>query len=371
MKTNFKQWLLGVACALAACLPLASQAEPYFTNKEGNLILDKATNLVWQRCRVGQTWDGASCAGDLKYFTFDQAQNLTRDGWRVPASNELASLRNCSSGQFVRGQCSGRYSRPTIDTTAFPEKSTIHGYEKYWSSSPYADGRGSSAWYFNPENGEVYMNFKYVPYSVRLVRANLSSSSEAEVDFASSVDEIKRISEEKRQQEQRIAEAARQEEQRIAEAKRQEEERIAETKRQAEERRAKAQRTAAERSLIAGGAQDLYLKAGKAQRGGSLTVGGVSFYASELYEMVVEKFPKSEYAVKASDQLNAMDRAERQSSAVREAASRSAQAQREADQNASNRAACFSQVNSCTASCRSWGGSSVNYCIERCQRNCN
>lgn len=341
MEINFKQWLIGAASALTLCLPLGSQAEPFFFNKDISMVLDKATGLVWQTCSVGQTWDGKTCAGQAKTFTFEDAHRQTKDGWRLPTVRELASLIYCSSGQTkkmddlkdggppIPNECVGNYSKPSINTTAFPQTPS----EWFWSSSPsYADA--SRVVYFGYGYISSYEHSK--SNAVRLVRARQSLGSEADLEFPLSISEYQRLIEAKRREEQRIAEA--------------------------EERRVKAQRTAAERSLIAGGAQDIYLKAGKAQRSGSVTVGGISFYASELYEMVVEKFPKSEYAVKASDQLNAVDRTERQSSAVRDA-----------DRNASNRAACFSQVNSCQASCRassmSYGG--IQDCVSNCQRTCN
>jgi hypothetical protein len=155
----------------------------------------------------------------------------------------------------------------------------------------------------------------------------------------------------------RVMEIKRQEQldqERRADAKRQEDQRKADLLQKSGERRARENRMAAQRSLIAGGAQSLYLQAGRAQRNGSIEHGGVSFYAKELYEMVIEKFPSSEFAVKASDQLNAMDRMDR------------------TNRNESNRAACFSEVNTCTARCRASGMNydGVTYCIERCQKNC-
>ena len=147
----------------------------------------------------------------------------------------------------------------------------------------------------------------------------------------------------------------------------------AEAQRQEMERkRAEAARVAALKKLVAGGAQSLYLQAGKAQRSGRVDVSGVSFYASELYELLIEKFPSSDYAVKATDQLNAMDRSERQASATRDAAAaseRAANAQRDADRNSSGRAACFSQVRSCEARCSE--SSNRGVCIQMCQRTCN
>jgi hypothetical protein len=139
-----------------------------------------------------------------------------------------------------------------------------------------------------------------------------------------------------------------------------------------ERKHAETVRIASLKRLVAGGAQSLYLQAGKAQRSGSVDVDGTNFYASELYELLIDKFPSSDFAVKAADQLNAMDRSQRQASATRDAAAaseRAANAQRDADRNSSGRAACFSQVRSCEARCSD--SSNRGVCIQMCQRTCN
>ncbi len=345
MKTNCKQWILNAAYALATCLPLASSAGPYLQSKDGSMILDKATNLVWQRCSVRQVWNGTTCTGTAEKFHFDKAQALTKEGWRVPTVRELASLIWCSSGQLnqsddpgdggaaIANGCDGNFSKPTIMTVAFPDTSGI-----YWSSSPTV-GKSRDAWYVDFGYGSVAnINYYYnnAHYSVRLVRANELLESEATLEFPFDVDEAKRI----------------------ADAKRAKEERIAEIKRQEDERKAKAQRAAAERSLLASGAQALYLQAGKAQRSGSVSVGGVSFSASELYEMIVEKFPASEYAVKATDQLTAMTRSDREQSAARSAAEMT-------DFNSKQRAyeACRVEMNGCYARTNGKGN-----CYRDCER---
>jgi len=138
---------------------------------------------------------------------------------------------------------------------------------------------------------------------------------------------------------------------------------------------AAAQR-AQQQAVKSKGPQQLYLLAGQAQRGKSTQINGKSYSATELYESIVENFPQSDYAVKATDQLNAMARSNQQSNAARDAAAaseRAAAAQRDADRNSSNRAACFSQVNSCQANCRasSMSYSSIQYCVSSCQRTCN
>ncbi len=139
-----------------------------------------------------------------------------------------------------------------------------------------------------------------------------------------------------------------------------------------ERNKAEAHRVATLKKLVAGGAQSLYLQAGKAQRSGSVQVNGISFNAEELYELIVDKFSNSDYAVKATDQLTAMGRSDRQAGAVRDAANATANAQRDVDRNSSNRAACFSQLRSCEAGCSRTDGISYHqYCTKNCQRTCN
>jgi hypothetical protein len=76
-----------------------ASGEAYVIHKDAAMVLDKTTNLVWQRCSVGQTFDKLKgCIGEAKEFTFEEAQQLSKDGWRVPTIRELESLRVCSTG---------------------------------------------------------------------------------------------------------------------------------------------------------------------------------------------------------------------------------------------------------------------------------
>ncbi|ARV20626.1 hypothetical protein AEP_03708 [Curvibacter sp. AEP1-3] len=333
MKTTIKQWLLAMTCALGACLPLSSQAEPYFTNREGNLIWDKATNLVWQRCSVGQTWDGKTCASEAKMFTLDEAQKQAGNGWRVPTIRELASLIYCSSGQTrekndpkdggpaIAKGCDDDYSSPTINTKAFLAVSD----SDFWASSPYV-GDSYFGWVVDFLNGRVDNRNRDIDKRVRLVRASQLSGSEAASAFSIKIPDAR--------------------EGVIAEMK----------------------------NLLARGPQALYMLAGQAQRGKNAEINGKTYSAAKLYELIIQYFPQSEFAVKASDQLTAVDRTERQTNAVRDAAAAqrdAAAAQRDADRNASNRSLCFSEVRRCEARCREWGGISENSCIRECQRSCD
>lgn len=110
----------------------------------------------------------------------------------------------------------------------------------------------------------------------------------------------------------------------------------------AAENKVRADRSQALNQLLALGARGLYLEAGKAQRNGSVTFVNTRFGANELYEMIVDKFSDSEYAVKASDQLTAMGRSSREQSAAYSAVEQS-------DSNAKQRAynACKIEMDSC------------------------
>lgn len=325
MKISF--FIRTIATVLFAA-SMGAQAEPFFANKDGNLIWDKATGLVWMRCALGQTWSGTTCTGQAKEYTFDGAQQASRDiyasggyagatDWQVPKVRALASLRDCSTGfstekrdvndglaPVVRG-CNDGASTPTIDMNAFSGSS----YGGVWSSSE--DGV-SNAWFVNFSDGSVSNNLRNLSFAVRLVRASQLLGSEANLAFPVQLQSVKEL-----------REAAR---------------RKAQAERDAAERKAQAERSQALKQLHALGARGLYLEAGKAQRNGSVTFVTNRFDAVDLYEMIVDKFPNSEYAVKATDQLTAMNRSSRERSAAEQTNS-----------NASQRAydACKIEMDSC------------------------
>jgi hypothetical protein len=119
----------------------------------GAEVKDLSTGLVWQRCSVGQSWDGQTCAGQAQRFSFGEAQALGRNGWRVPGKEELDSLVDQQAG------------RPTIHAQAFPATSAYW----YWSSTPYA-GRASDARVVYFGNSLIYRDHRSGTYPVRLVR---------------------------------------------------------------------------------------------------------------------------------------------------------------------------------------------------------
>jgi hypothetical protein len=383
---------LFVTTLAALLFASAANADPYMLNKEGNLILDKATGLVWMRCSLGQRWDGTTCAGVASKENVDSAETAARKlnkeayagatDWVVPEIKQLAFLRLCSNRLVgdasnvdqlrVPRRCGEGSTTPSIDKGAFPN--TVVG--RYWSSTIYVGHyNGGNGWTVNFNDGDVDYNHRdRGSYYVRLVRANQVLDGESVLGFNRQAPTNAEF-----EADAVAAKTRRNEEAAAAKVKRDAEETTAKLKRDAEEaasaRKAQAAKAAAIRSLIAQGSQSVYLQAGKAQRSGGIDVSGVSFSADDLYELIVDKFPNSEYAVKATDQLNAMDRSQRQTNATRDAAAaseRAANAQLDADRNSSNRAACFSQVRSCEAGCsRNDTIGSRNYCINGCQRTCN
>ncbi|EOW9407664.1 DUF1566 domain-containing protein [Vibrio cholerae] len=149
-------------------------------------VYDKETNLTWMRCSLGQTWDGKTCTGEAKKYTWHDATKLTQQfagstAWRLPTIDELDSLVYCSNGRKpsvrpngkyvndTNGSCLGNnYQKPTINIRPFPNMPDSFSY--YWSSSPNANDSGS-AWYVDFYDGYVDDYDKGANYHVRLVRS--------------------------------------------------------------------------------------------------------------------------------------------------------------------------------------------------------
>ena len=151
------QWRFGIALAFlsifglfifvtsappAPSAPSAPPTDRYeVRGSNGDMIYDTTTQLEWQRCSLGQTWNGRTCTGEANPYTWDQARAAADrvSGWRLPTIDELRTLVYCSSGQPARfnssgRSCSGDYQRPTIVTEAFPETPS----SVFWSGSPNA-----------------------------------------------------------------------------------------------------------------------------------------------------------------------------------------------------------------------------------------
>lgn len=142
--------------AITATTPSAD-----FSDNGDGTVTHHTTGLIWQRCSLGQSWDGTDCSGTATTFTWQQALAAAAQhtlagfsDWRLPNKNELASI--------VEYRC----YQPAINNQMFPNTPS----DWYWSSSPDASN-GYGAWYVNFGNGYVNDNYKGYYFHVRLVRA--------------------------------------------------------------------------------------------------------------------------------------------------------------------------------------------------------
>lgn len=100
-------------------------------------VRQPGASLVWLRCPIGQTWDGARCAGKASGMTWDAARTACPAGHRLPTSIELSSVlcgrRFCGCKMSVT--CSSMFG---ADDEGF-----------YWSSSSNGSGSVQLVWFFD------------------------------------------------------------------------------------------------------------------------------------------------------------------------------------------------------------------------------
>jgi hypothetical protein len=140
-------------------IPSNTPDSRYTLHSDGT-VTDNATGLMWQRCNLGQTWDGSTCTGSISYYNWQSALQQGNSNsfagyndWRLPDIHELLSLV-----AFDR-------HGPAINTTIFPNTSSTW----HWSSSP--NSRSSSGglvieFYYGSEDNDSRPNTR----AVRLLR---------------------------------------------------------------------------------------------------------------------------------------------------------------------------------------------------------
>lgn len=147
----------------------------------GEIVFDAATGLEWQRCSLGQSWDGGACAGNASRYNLDGALTAARDlndggglggytDWRVPSHEELRTLVYCASGQPAyfkndNAHCVGSLGETAIVSKAFPNTPGL----SYWAASTVAEN-SSNAWFVDfGTGGSAYFD-RGARLRVRLVR---------------------------------------------------------------------------------------------------------------------------------------------------------------------------------------------------------
>jgi len=90
-----------------------------FVFNDNGTVTDTETKIIWMRCAVGQKWDGKTCAGKAKAYSWQEAGEAAAElnsdtfgeptKWRLPLVPELASIteRKCFE--------------PRVNLVVFPE----------------------------------------------------------------------------------------------------------------------------------------------------------------------------------------------------------------------------------------------------------
>ncbi len=167
------------------------EIKKHYQVKEG-LVKDTNTGLMWMRCSIGQTWEGATCTGKPSKFTWKDALKIPHNfeyagysDWRVPTIKELNTLVYCSNGKIIQYEDDGfdsietegssdcqsdsrsDFQEPTINQLVFLNTTAARAY---WSSSPNANVSGN-VWGVDFSNGNDYGNYRNYTGSLRLVRS--------------------------------------------------------------------------------------------------------------------------------------------------------------------------------------------------------
>ena len=158
---------------------------------QDELITDITTDLQWQRCSVGQIWDGKICNGVASHITWQKAfdhanSNNVKNNfdWRLPTTSELQSLVYCSTASIPYWNnsdwdiCNGDYSSPAIYDEAFPNTPLrylpLSGRSLFWSSSPHTTSADVVDFTFGAKRNPEEFNRELF---VRLVRDSQPLSS--------------------------------------------------------------------------------------------------------------------------------------------------------------------------------------------------
>ena len=142
-------------------------------------VVDLDTGLEWQRCALGQTWEGNTCVGEASRVTWAEAafalEALNEPQgdrpWQLPALAQLQGLVFCSSGipadfpDDPETGCWGSHGIPTLEPTVFPATTVTSGW--FWSATPEAEGR---AWGVDFDRGIAHAYQESAFSGVRLVR---------------------------------------------------------------------------------------------------------------------------------------------------------------------------------------------------------
>lgn len=298
-----------------------------FADNGDGTVTDPRNGLMWKRCAEGSAWNGKACsvAGSTMNWmeamkTAKVSRFLGHSDWRLPTRGEL----NAVVGNYEQCKTNDAKKRQYAASAAIAhpvDKNLDAGW--FWSSSPHEDaGVLNIAFRGSPRLGSISKDNRWDSNVVRLVRLGSPTNS---IGFEFDTEYLK----------------------------------LAQYHKPIDEYNSKFKadqtRAAAVKSLLAQGPQGLYLQAGRAQRdGGGARINGEYFSAKQMYDLIVDNFPRSEFAVKASDQLNAIARGE---------------AQERAEGDARVRAWCEAELRRREATCKTYSYQDPGACMAVERRN--
>lgn len=162
------------------CDPAVSSSTPSkrFIDKHNGTVRDRVTGLLWQRCVVGQVWDGSTCleasGSQVKsWFSWHDANYYVKkiqkipqyEGWRLPKLIEMNSI--------VEKRC----REPAINLDIFPNSPSSF----FWSSDLLATNN-EYVWRMDFSNGKKGSDLKSnYSYYIRLVKGDFIKPTDSPI----------------------------------------------------------------------------------------------------------------------------------------------------------------------------------------------
>lgn len=133
----------------------AAQTERRLVVDNFSVVSDQQAALIWQRCSVGQQWNGTTCADQARAVTLAQATEYAQQHppWRLPTLLELSNTVDPT-----------RHS-PAVNVALFPNTAL----RSYWTATPLASNTNLQ-WCVNFMYGDSYADKSNTGAYVRLVR---------------------------------------------------------------------------------------------------------------------------------------------------------------------------------------------------------
>lgn len=169
------------ACGLALLLVLApgvwtcTYFDAFKDNKDGT-VTDPRSNTVWQRCTVGQNWNGSACTGGRNEMPWWDAMRAARADrllgkadWRLPTQNELVAIVG------KHDDCKNTKPRRAV-SAVFPLLNN-GDLSKFWSSTPEAGTPDALLVNFDFGDAGASGIPRSLETGARFVRAGKSSAS--------------------------------------------------------------------------------------------------------------------------------------------------------------------------------------------------